>query len=123
SPTPRSPPGVSSVPRRPTPPTHACGRRCPRSCRRTSSPADSSTVFSPVGQARTHRFEDALDHFLYAQDGRIQIHGVRSLRQRRVRAGGVALVALLHLGGKLPHVDGLSLGAHLFTAADRKSVV
>ncbi len=49
--------------------------------------------------------------------GGIQIDGVRSLRQRSVRAGGVALVALLHLRGQLPRVDRLALGAHLFAPA------
>src|ERR1035438_7839087 len=79
----------------------------------TSKPDGSLTavVLPSVRHARPHHFQDGLFHFFYRQNGGIQIEGVGRLREGRIGARAVALIALLHLRRQHALGDFVALGA------------
>src|ERR1035438_10267795 len=70
-----------------------------------------AVVLPPVGDARAHDFQNGLGHSIFAEPGGIQVNRIRRLRQGRVGACAVALIALSHLCGKGGGGDFHALGA------------
>src|SRR5208283_1885854 len=70
-----------------------------------------AVVLPSVGDAGAHHFQNGLGHFVLAELGGIQVNGIRRLRQGRVGARTVALVALPHLCRKGAQGNFHALGA------------
>src|ERR1017187_10309826 len=78
-------------------------------------------VLPPVGNAGAHQFEDRFCHFILAQIRGIQIDCVRRLCQRRVGAGAIACVTLLHLRRQCALGDLDALGARFQRSEEHTS--
>src|ERR1035438_8470247 len=83
-----------------------------RWCRRTSLPGDYPLLFLSIGNTSADDLQNRLFNLFRSQPGGVDIDGVGRLRERRLGAMAVTLVAFGNLRGEFPgrHI-GLLAGA------------